>query len=323
VSRVAPPSPSPVAAFAEAETARLARATAEVLTALEAAAVDVLLLKGPALAALLYPAGEHRSYSDIDLMVAPGDRDVTERVLTDLTFGNADSETGVDDVGHVVHAHTWHRADPDGYTMVDLHHWLSGAEAPAAQAWEHLLAHRTWIDVAGRRAAVLDREGQAMHLALHASQHAAFAERLLYELDLALRRWPHEVWDAAADLAAAIDATRAFAAGLRLVPRGAAEAVRLQLPSTDEEDWAIKNRAARPRGTFHVQAWTEARTVPERLAILRLALFPSRAWIVRHDPTARDSTLRLIVAYARHLARAPAWAARAWVFERRARRAVR
>jgi len=207
--------------------------------------------------------------------------------------------------------------------MVDLHHWLSGAGAPAGEAWDALIAHRTSIEVAGHHTTVLDRPGQAMHLALHAAQHGAFSERQQYELELALDRWSPDVWDAAAGLAADIGATQAFAAGLRLLPRGTAEAARLQLPSTDEEDWTIRNRADRPRGTFHVKALSEASTTAERLAIVRAALFPSRAWIEYHHPATRSSTVRLIGAYAMHLARAPIWAGRAWVFRRRARRAAR
>ena len=208
-------------------------------------------------------------------------------------------------------------------SMVDLHRWLAGAEKSPAAAWDALVARRTWIEVGGRRAAVLDRPGQAMHLAMHAAQHGPAYERQLGELALALERWPADVWDSAAELAGEIGATPAFAAGLRLLPRGAAEARRLGLPSTAELDWKIRHRATRPRGTFHVQALAEADGLGERLRILRRALLPSRAWIMHEHPWARQGGLRLVAAYAGHLARAPAWAARAWRFRRAARRAGR
>lgn len=308
---------------AHVDTAPLDQATAEVLAALESADVDVLLLKGPALTALLYEAGEQRGYSDIDLLVAPSTLDAAEQALTRLGYANADSTTGVDDIGGVVHAHTWTRTTSTASTMIDLHHWLSGAEAPPALAWDALRSHRRWIEVGGRRVAILDRAGQAVHLALHAAQHGVAAGRPLQELALALGRWPAELWDAAAALAAAIDATRTFAAGLRLLPEGVAEAARLGLPSSDEEDWTIRNRAARPRGTFHVRALSEASSVGERVGIVRRALFPRRAWIVHQHPAAQHNWARLVAAYATHLARAPIWAARAWRFGRRARRAGR
>ena len=304
-------------------TAQVDAATAEVLAAFEAAGVDSLLLKGPALTALLYRTGEHRSYADTDLLVAPGKLDAAEKALATLGYTNASSLTGVDDVGGVVHGHTWIRTPSAGESMIDLHHWLAGAAAPPAAAWDALAARRTWIEVGGRRAAVLDRPGQAMHLAMHAAQHGDAYERQLGELALALERWPADVWDSAAELAGEIGATPAFAAGLRLLPRGAAEARRLGLPSTAELDWKIRHRATRPRGTFHVEALAEADGLGERLRILRRALLPSRAWIMREHPWAREGGLRLIAAYAGQLARAPAWAARAWRFRRAARRAGR
>lgn len=46
-------------------------AAGEVLTALEAAGIEALLLKGAALARLLYGPDEHRGYLDIDLLVGP------------------------------------------------------------------------------------------------------------------------------------------------------------------------------------------------------------------------------------------------------------
>ncbi len=302
-------------------TATVDVATAEVLAALESAGVDALLLKGPALTALLYAAGEHRSYADTDLLVPPSALDATEKTLAALGYANGDSKTGVDDIGGVVHAHSWIRATSVDQSMIDLHHWLAGADCSPAVAWDALLARRTWIEVCGRRAAVLDRAGQAMHLALHAAQHGPAYERHLDELALALERWSADVWDSAAELAEEIGATLAFAAGLRLLPQGAAEASRLRLPSTAELDWKIKHKSTRPRGTFHVEALADANGLIERLRILRRALLPRRAWILHEYPSAREGGLRLIAAYAAHLARAPTWAARAYRFRRRARRA--
>jgi hypothetical protein len=190
-------------------------------------------------------------------------------------------------------------------------------------AWEGLAARRTWIEVGGRRATALDHAGQAMHLAMHAAQHGPAFQKHLDELALALARWPAGVWDSAALLAQEIDATEAFAAGLRLLPEGAAVAARLALPSTAELDWTLRHRPKRPRGTFHLQALADAHGAGERLRILRHSLLPSRAWITTQHPWARAGELRVIAAYGSHLARAPRWAARAWLFRGRARRAGR
>jgi hypothetical protein len=64
-----------------------------------------------------------------------------------------------------------------------------------------------------------------MGLALHAAQHGPKYVKGLAELALGLERWPTEVWEAAAQLAARTGAMEAFAAGLRLVPEGAVAAL--------------------------------------------------------------------------------------------------
>jgi hypothetical protein len=170
---------------------------------------------------------------------------------------------------------------------------------------------------------VLDRGGQAMHLAMHASQHGPRVTKHVDELTLALERWAAPVWDSAVVLAREIDAVEAFAAGLRLLPQGEAEAARLGLAAPAELDWKIQHRWSRPRGTFHLEAMTEANGLGERLQILRRSLLPRHAWITYEHPWAQGGRVRVIVAYGLHLARAPVWAARAWIFTLRARRAGR
>jgi hypothetical protein len=295
-------------------------ATAEVLAAFDATGVETLLLKGRALAVLLYRPDEQRDYSDADLLVPPSQLSAAEVALATLGYANADAPLGIDDVGGVVHGQTWIRTAPADEMMIDLHSWMPGARVAPELAWDSFGVRRTQVEVAGRPVAVLDRGGQAMHLAVHAAQHGPAFAKHLDELALALERWPAEVWDAAARLAREVDATQAFAAGLRLLPQGASEALRLGLPATDELDWAIRHAATRPRGTFHVRALAEADGWGERLRILRRSLLPRRAWIVHEHPWAGDGSMRLVAGYVLHLAMAPVWAARAWRFARRASR---
>jgi hypothetical protein len=303
-------------------TERLDAAAAEALDAFEGADVDALLLKGRALAVLLYSAGERRRYLDVDLLVAPGRLEAAENALARLGYANLSIGHGIDDLGGVVHGQTWMRAADE--IAIDLHAWLPGAQASPEIAWEALLARRAWIEVGGRRAAALDRAGQAMQLATHAAQHGPAFMKHTDELALALARWPAEVWVSAAALAHRIAATEAFAAGLRLVPEGRELASRIALPSTAELDWTIRHRCTRPRGTFHVRAVAEADNWRQRLEILRRSVFPNRTWIAQQHGWARDGGLtRLAAAYVLHLARAPLWAARAELFLWRARRAAR
>jgi hypothetical protein len=117
-------------------------------------------------------------------------------------------------------------------------------------------------------------------------------EKHISELELALELWPPEAWDSAALLASEGSATAAYAAGLRLSRRGTAMATRLDLPTTDDLAWLIRHRGERPRGTFHLQALAEARSLPERLGVLRRSLLPQRPWLIQQHPWARHSADR-------------------------------
>ena len=307
--------------------AELDAAAVEVLDAFESIGVESLLLKGPALAGTLYVvAGEHRGYCDVDLLVALEDLPRARSALAELGYTRLTDLLGIENVGGVLHAEAWERRSErlDRQPLViDLHWRLAGCEAPAPLVWGALAPRRALIELGGRRAAVLDRVGLAMHLATHAAQHGPDDLKTLADLTRGLERWPIEVWRSAASLAAALDGTAAFAAGLRLLPSGAKRADELGLPSTEELDWAIRNRDARPRGTFHLQALARARGARGRLGVLRSSLFPTRNWIANEYLWVAGSRGRLVAAYAAHLLRAPAWAARAWRYRRRQRRAGR
>jgi hypothetical protein len=306
------------------DTAVLDAAAARIFQAFETDGVEALLLKGAALADLLYVAGERRPYRDVDLLVSPRDLTRAGATLTGLGFRNASQALGIDDIGGVVHEQNWVGSHPGAKheVLIELHHRMACSEAPPQSGWDALAARRTWVELGGHRVPVLDRQGQAMHLALHAAQHGPGYVKGVSELALGLERWPFEVWEAAAALATEIEAREFFAAGLRLDPAGAALAIRLGLPANPDLDWEIRNLDARPRGVFHLRALTDAQGLRERASVVRRALLPSRQWIVWQHPWARGGTARLVLGYGVHILRAPAWAVRAWRFSRRSRRAA-
>ena len=307
-----------VRARTAARTSRLDAALVEVLDACAAVDVEPLLLKGAALARTLYRRDESRGYFDVDLLVPSEDLSAVGQVLDDMGYRNVTELQGVDDVAGILHAQMWAQSVPEfGNLSVDLHWLLYGCEAPPQLVWETLSARHIFIDVAGRRVRTLDRPGLALHLALHTAQHGPDDLKAAADLNRGLERWSPEVWCQAADLAAELRAVEAFAAGLRLVPGGDLLARRLELPAAEVLLWQIAHRGERPRGTFHLQAFTEARGLSERMKLLRRSLLPRRAWIVWEQPQAARSRGRLFVAYCAHILRAPAWAARAWRFRRR------
>jgi Uncharacterised nucleotidyltransferase len=286
--------------------------------------VRCLVLKGPALAQLLYTRDEHRTYSDVDLLISPEDLPRAREALVELGCTGGGEKSGIDDVAGILHSELWVLWTEGGRPVpVDLHWRLAGCEAPPADAWRELRARRTWIELAGRRVPVLDHVGLALHLATHAAQHGPLALKTIGDLERGIERWSLEVWRSAARLAREVQGTPAFAAGLRLIPSGAALAGELDLPPTDELSWRILHHDARPRGTFHVQAWAQARGIRERANLLRRSLIPKPEWIGWEYQWARRSRVLLVVAYVMHVLRAPVWAARAWRFRRRAWRAGR
>ena len=198
--------------------------------------------------------------------------------LTGVGYKHAEEIFGIDDVGEILHAETWSRrveVGSGGPLLIDLHWRLPGCEASADAAWKALAPRRASIELNGREAAVLDRE--ASRPAPRDPRRPARARRPQGD------RRPHP-WAralaarrsgaAAASLAAELEATPTFAAGLRLVPIGAERADELGLPPTDELDWAIRHRDLRPRGTFHLEALTRARGARARADVLRRSLLP-------------------------------------------------
>jgi Uncharacterised nucleotidyltransferase len=301
-----------------ARVSRLNAALVEVLDGCAAVGVEPILLKGAALAQTLYRSDERRGYFDLDLLVAEEDLSAVGQVLDGMDYRNVTEFQGIDDVAGILHAQLWSRLIPGfGGVTVDLHWQLEGCRAPPEEVWDVLNARRASIDVAGRQVHTLDQPGQALHLALHLAQHGPDDLKAAGDLSRGLERWPPEVWDEAAELARELAAVESFAAGLRLVPHGDEVAHRLNLPSPDDLLWEIAHRDERPRGTFHLQAFSEARGLRERMNLLRRSLVPKREWIVLEHPKARTSRLRLFAAYFAHISRAPAWAARAWHFRRR------
>jgi hypothetical protein len=303
----------------------LDRAAVTALAEFESAGVKALLLKGPALARRLYAEGETRGYRDIDLLVPPRDLASARKALSELGYKKPYEALGLDDVGGVEHGEVWARPGENrgGHICIDLHWRLSRCEASGDALWDALAAGRGSILLQGKAVAVPADEGLALHLAIHAAQGGLEDRKAIADLKRGIERWPPEVWEAAAQLARVVKGEAPFAAGLRLLRSGAELAGQLHLPPTPQLEWEIQHRESRPRGTFHLQAMANARGPRERLNVLRRSLLPTPQWIRWQFSWAARHSWLLPVAYARHLLRAPLWAARAMRYWRRARRADR
>src|SRR5262249_27710001 len=129
---------------------------------------------------------------------------------------------------------------------VDLHHTLVGVGSDPAELWGALSGSTETMAIAGTEVEVLDRRGAAFCVALHAAQHGGDERKSLADLERALERIDGAEWSAAASLARDLDATEAFAAGLRLTPAGRRLADELGLPVAASVDTLLRARSAVP-----------------------------------------------------------------------------
>jgi hypothetical protein len=289
---------------------RLDRTAARLLAAFAEAGVAALLLKGPVFARVLYKPGEEREYNDVDILVEPAALERARELLRAMGCICVREGLGVEDVGGGLHAEAWGMED----VAVDLHWRLPATEAPAEVTWKVLYEPHQVIDLDGHRVATLSRAGLALHIATHTAQHGGKYGLGLADLELALERWPRDVWSQAEALAHEISATEAFAAGLQLAPAGRELARTLALPDATQLNWTPVDEW--PRGTYHLKAFAMARSATDRARVVRSALLPPAKWILSEYPWAWQGRPLLIVAYAMHMMRAPLWGSRALRFHR-------
>ena len=192
------------------------------------------------------------------------------------------------------HAQEWER--PPGRKNLDLHWRIPGVGVAAEQAWNVLAAQTEPIAVGSAVGESLSRPGLAVLVALHAAHHGRTRRRPLRDLDRALDQIDARTWAEAARLAALLDASEAFAAGLALAPAGERLAGELGLPSVRSPRRRLM-AAAQPAGSLGVLRIIEARTVRARARALRAEVLPAPVFMRAASPLARRGRLGLVLAY--------------------------
>jgi hypothetical protein len=292
---VSSPEPRNLSLAAEVVAAnlRVDSNSAEVLRAFDAAGVDSLLIKGPSVARWLYDNSEPRGYADCDLLVSPQHLTIAEDVLTHLGF-QPEVDRHEMPAWWQEHAVAWLRKR-DG-AGVDLHRTLPGVGVDPDQLWLTLAALREVMVVGGFEAQTLAIPGRAFMLALHAAHHGTGWGRFLDDLERGTSTADMATWTAAAELAASLQATPAFATGLRLVTSGRAIASELGLPTDGSVDLALKASTPPPIALGFDQL-ARASGWRERMTILRHKFFPPVTFMKRWSPLARQGRLGLLRAY--------------------------
>jgi hypothetical protein len=276
-------------------TLRADLTAAEVVRALRGTRVNAILLRGPALARLLYAeGGVERPYGDVDLLVPPAGLHRAESVLSELGFEDR-TVAGVIEGDRPTYAHTWVRKR-DG-SVVDLHFTLQGVRVAPELAWEIWSRETEALEMGTVVLPVLTVPGRAVVVALHAAAHGSAVGKPLEDVHRAVEQIPEDSWKAAVDLAEQLGAGEAFAIGLRLLPAGAALANRLALPHDASVETALLARSAPPMALGY--EWLAS--TPGRMAKARLVgrkLFPPANFMRAWSPLARRGNLGLAGAYA-------------------------
>ncbi len=163
------------ARLAESASAlQAARQLAEVARILHAADVRWLAYKGPALAQLAYGDVGLRSCADVDVVVAPGDRQRAREALQRAGFaprhGMSATQERVITAGQG-HAEFARAADPAA-PFVELHWRFASRRVPWTLDPADVIARATPVMVGGVSVPVADERDHALLLAMHGARHA-------------------------------------------------------------------------------------------------------------------------------------------------------
>ncbi len=282
----------------------LRRPLAELLSACQEAAVELIVLKGAALAETVYPRPSLRPFGDIDVLVRASDACRAQAVLSEL--------------GYVADADAW--ADLAAGRSCEVNFFRNAAHEPVVIELHTdllnnaLLRPQVFLDhgglwrrsraacLAGENARVLGPEDQILHLCLHLAGHYFDAPQSVRDMVQVCAvqpvRWPLLLSLCRAAQAEAIAYGGLFAAaqeGARVPPlaleslaprrhrRALERLVTAQVQSGGEEPGEI----ARFLLLWLLLAAPQARFLQARFPIARFhaayrLLFPSRAWLRAH-----------------------------------------
>ncbi|HSP38232.1 MAG TPA: lasso peptide biosynthesis B2 protein [Frankiaceae bacterium] len=278
----------------------------DAVTALRAADVDSVLLKGPAMAYWLYAdsPGE-RSYTDVDLLVAPDHFASAGTALAGCGFANPKAGQRRREAGRLVEESWIREGDLPG--AVDLHRGFHGV-ANWSAFWDVMRSYAVSMPLLHASVLIPDAAGIALISALHASEPgpAGPAGRPARDLARACERLDEQVWRAAAERAQLVGAVTRLALGLRLDPGGIEIADRLGLPSVlppaDRMHSVFLEQGApiqelRGTGARHLFALSDAGGCRSRAALAFDVLVPSPTVLRAADPLATRGFCGLALAY--------------------------
>jgi hypothetical protein len=265
----------------------------KIVTGLRDAGVPSLLLKGPVIARRLYRDGEVRPYADCDLLVRRSDLAIAEATVAGL--GMLRDNAGERLTPKWERHHSSWRLEERHFDL-ELHWTLIHVGADPETLWEVCTRDSNAMRVGGVELPTPADPQLALILALHAAQHGVQWNRPQEDLRRAVAVLPPEVWRAAAQRAVELNATRGFAAGLRLIPSGAALAKTLGLP--DEPSFEVLLTTGRAGvQALQFDRFLRAPGLVAKARVVLRAAFPSAA-SMRSRHIAASGHVGLALSYA-------------------------
>jgi putative nucleotidyltransferase-like protein len=154
----------------------------EVLDALEAASIPVLVLKGAALAHLLYPSPGLRPLSDLDLLVAPRLSGRAQSVLAEIGFRAPLSPTSRALAAHH-HLPVATRFCDGQIVHVEIHRDALTRDTRESLSMDRLSSAPQPFEIEGRPASTLGHADMLRHLSRHVAE-CALLLRLIWVVDI-------------------------------------------------------------------------------------------------------------------------------------------
>jgi len=154
-----------------------------ILARLGTAGISVCVLKGAALAHLIYPTPDLRPMRDVDLLVRPSEARRAQRILREMGFAAPPAESVELPDKHMAAA----QLDKAGFVLsVEVHHNLFAATYPLSMTLDDLTEPPQAFDIDGQPAYALDHADMLWHLCQHMrlSSGVFGANRLIWMADI-------------------------------------------------------------------------------------------------------------------------------------------
>lgn len=261
---------------------------------LEAAGIDVLLLKGPVTGARLYAdAPAARDYHDVDLLVAP-DR-FADAQATLARAGYHLAYPGIRPTERNDREVAWF-SPGDNRLTIDLHRSLAGVGRPSA-LWSSLWRDRTVMTLQAAQLQVPDAAGSALIIALHASRPGN-SRKPFRDLARAVTVFDDVQWHRAIGIARACEAVSGLVLGLDAVPEARPLLARFDLPTAAPAAMRMYAHGTSSAG-LALGRVIGARSMRGLLHVLADGLFPSVAFMHTAWPASTSGPTALAREYGR------------------------